>query len=459
MPSAIASLSATTASVGAPPATSVRTASFAPAGFLISSIRSAALAERDPLEAAERGVEALESRDDLVRAARRARAPATRPRARCRRCRARAAAAARGALPPASRARRRSRRARPARSRAPRRRAAAACSRTAGSVVAEVADVGGVRRRTARRSATQYFESAACWSPPGCAWRGSSTPNDERGTAAREVAELRVVPVDDQLRVGRERLDQAAPPLRRSARARRSGRAGRERGWRGRGRGAARSSRDLGQRGLVDLEEAELRAVGGEQGGGDARDEVRAGRGCARAAPCRAGSPPPSRPWSSCRSSPRARRATLRQAPRERGRWRRGPASRAACPAASSRRRRRPAARARPRPRAVASERGQRKRNAHGATLLRKPRDPLARIRDAKTPEGGRFATAPQRAHEIHSNEGPRLPHPTGRSLIRRGLRCGAERRLPRPVDCGNSGHGRATKRNRDFTCGTDERF
>ena len=39
---------------------------------------------------------------------------------------------------------------------------------------------------------------------------------------------------------------------------------------------------DLGQGGLVDLEEPELGAPGLEQRGGDARDEVRAGRRCAR---------------------------------------------------------------------------------------------------------------------------------------------------------------------------------
>ena len=65
-PSAIASLSAITATLGAAPSTIVRTASFAPAGFLIRSIRSAPVADRDPLEPPERGREPPEARDDLV---------------------------------------------------------------------------------------------------------------------------------------------------------------------------------------------------------------------------------------------------------------------------------------------------------------------------------------------------------------------------------------------------------
>ncbi len=65
-PSAIASFKAMTASRGGPPATSVRTASLAPAGFLIRSTRSALVADLDALEAAESGAEALEPCLDLV---------------------------------------------------------------------------------------------------------------------------------------------------------------------------------------------------------------------------------------------------------------------------------------------------------------------------------------------------------------------------------------------------------
>ena len=71
----------------APPSSSVRTASFAPAGFLISSISSRRSPIRDPLEAAERGGEALEPGGDLrQRHVERGRERRGR-RSRCRRCR------------------------------------------------------------------------------------------------------------------------------------------------------------------------------------------------------------------------------------------------------------------------------------------------------------------------------------------------------------------------------------
>ena len=164
-PSAISSLSATTSVGGTPPSSSVRTASFAPAGFLISSSRTRPVADRDPLEAAERGAEPLEPGDDLVERGRRARGRATPRRARCRRCRGRGAASRTRASPAGVE----SVKATPvepvrARSRARRRRAAAARGRTPRSGSRR----GG--RRTRRRSGTgapqrtQYFESAACWS-------------------------------------------------------------------------------------------------------------------------------------------------------------------------------------------------------------------------------------------------------------------------------------------------------
>ncbi len=64
-PSAIASLSATT-STGGTPVSSVRTTSFAPAGFLIEEEDDRLAAGRDPLEAAERRAEALEPGADVL---------------------------------------------------------------------------------------------------------------------------------------------------------------------------------------------------------------------------------------------------------------------------------------------------------------------------------------------------------------------------------------------------------
>ena len=78
------------------------------------------------------------------------------------------------------------------------------------------------------------MESAACWSV-GEAWRGSSSPKrSRRSRSRRQVADLRVVGVRHD--VGR-RVEVARPPgasARRRAPARRSGRAGRGRGCRGR---------------------------------------------------------------------------------------------------------------------------------------------------------------------------------------------------------------------------------
>ena len=84
---------------GGPPSTSVRTTSFAPAGFLTSSRSTVRSPDRDPLEAAERGAEAAEARARSRRAARRGRARATRRRARCRRCRGPGARARHAAFP------------------------------------------------------------------------------------------------------------------------------------------------------------------------------------------------------------------------------------------------------------------------------------------------------------------------------------------------------------------------
>ena len=66
MPSAIASFSATRSREGAPPSSSVCTTSFAPAGFLIRRIEHGLVAGGDPLEAAEGGAEALEAGADLL---------------------------------------------------------------------------------------------------------------------------------------------------------------------------------------------------------------------------------------------------------------------------------------------------------------------------------------------------------------------------------------------------------
>ena len=178
------------------------------------------------------------------RARRRARARAPRRRARCRRCRGPGSASAHA---PRSLRRRRARttraRARRARCRARRRRAAAARGRRRDSGSRRGGRRTPRRTRTASRSATQYFESAACWSD-GRACRGSSSAEDEPRPAARARA---------RRPAGRRRSRRAPRPpaaprprrasARRSARARRSGRAGRGRGCRGRPRAAARAAR------------------------------------------------------------------------------------------------------------------------------------------------------------------------------------------------------------------------
>ena len=76
----------------------------------------------------------------------------------------------------------------------------------------------------------------------------------------------------------------------------------------------AHAPRDLRQRRLVDLEQAELGPVGREQGGGDARDEVRARVVVRQLARAGRGSPRPSTQSSSCRSSRRRARCRARAA-------------------------------------------------------------------------------------------------------------------------------------------------
>ena len=197
------------------PSTSVRTASFAPAGFLISSISSArsptAIRSKRPNAAAKPLEPAPRSRRATRPSASRERRRGDRvvdvvePRQpQARRARVPSGVASVKATPvePAQLDLAR---------RDVERRPRVAAGRAA--VVAEMADVGRRVRRTACRTATQYFESAACWSD-GRAWRGSSTPKTTQPAAsARELAELRIVGVDDEQRASGERRDRLAPAL------------------------------------------------------------------------------------------------------------------------------------------------------------------------------------------------------------------------------------------------------
>ena len=222
----------------------MRTASFAPAGFLISSIsrrRSpTAIRSKRPNAALKRSSPATISSSDAPSA----------PRERGGGERvvdvveARHAQARRRARPRACRAGTRRTRARRARSRARRRRAAAARARSSGSGSRRDGRRTPPRTRTASPQRTQYFESAACWSDGPRAARVVDAEDDRAGAVARELADLRVVAVHDERRVARGAPATAcAPARRRRARARRSGRAGRGRGCRGRRPAAARARR------------------------------------------------------------------------------------------------------------------------------------------------------------------------------------------------------------------------
>ena len=59
----------------------------------------------------------------------------------------------------------------------------------------------------------QYFESAACWSEGRACERVVETEGDAARAVACEIADLRVVGVDDERGVAGERVDRGAPAL------------------------------------------------------------------------------------------------------------------------------------------------------------------------------------------------------------------------------------------------------
>ena len=132
----------------------------------------------------------------------------------------------------------------------------------------------------------QYFESAACWSP-GRAQRGSSSPKTTRcsRSAARSPScGSSPLTMTDASRI--ERAHSCAPALGDELELPVAVELVAEEVEEADG-ARPEAAGDLGQRGLVHLEEPELGAVGLEQRGGDARDEVRARRGCAPGASSR----------------------------------------------------------------------------------------------------------------------------------------------------------------------------
>ena len=194
------------------------------------------------------------------------------------------------------------------------------------AVVAEMADVGGgvgVRRAAAE----------AVLRVGGVLERGTrlrrvvEAERDAARAVACEVADLRVVGVDDEHGVVGQRRDRGAPALGDLLQLAVAVELVAEevaRGTTARGRTRRATS---GKRGLVHLEEAELRVARREERRGDSRDEVRA-RAVVREPDARArGSTRRTRPSSSSRSSPRrspcpreaARRAPIERAGVDRG--------------------------------------------------------------------------------------------------------------------------------------------
>ena len=125
------------------------------------------------------------------------------------------------------------------------------------AVVAEMADVGG--GVDVRRAAAEAVLRVGGVLERGAGLRGIvEAERDAARAFACEIADLRVVGVDDERRVGAgaRRLRHAS--ARRSAPARRSGRAGRERGCPGSTARGRTPPCDVGKRALVHLEQAEL---------------------------------------------------------------------------------------------------------------------------------------------------------------------------------------------------------
>ena len=202
------------------------------------------------------------------------------------------------------------------------------------AVVAEMADVGG--GELVRRPADDAVARVG-----GVLERRAAVPRvvdperDRAGASAREVADLRVVAVDDQRRVLRQLAPLRTPPLGDVLQLAVAVQLVAEEVAEQNGP-RPHAPDDLGQRPFVHLEQPQLRIALREQRRGDAGDEIRAGAVPRERIRAR-GSRPPSRSSSSSRSSPRRPRRLAEGASRAR-RSRRDRASRAACRAASCRR-------------------------------------------------------------------------------------------------------------------------
>ena len=227
-------------------------------------------------------------------------------------------------------------------------------------VVAEMADVGGCELvRPAAADAVARVGRVLQRRPCMCGIVDAE--GDRAGAVAAEVADLRIVPVDHEHRFRWQEPRSPSASWRRCARARRSGRAGRERGFRAARRAAARGAQSRAARPRRPRgAPAPRRAVSGAW----TRRRRRGLRpsGSRRGGASVRGSRRPSRSSSSCRSWPRRpqhRPAAGLQARRSRS----DRASTAACPAASYRRLRRPGATACP-PR---ERRGTRLRDGHSS--------------------------------------------------------------------------------------------
>ena len=130
------------------------------------------------------------------------------------------------------------------------------------------------RRRTACRSAGSTSSRRHAGAPAGRA-RGSSRPKTRVRRARASVADLRVVAVDDELRVGEGR-DRGPPALGDELELAVAVELVAEEVAEQSACGRTRRG-DLGQRALVDLEQPELGAARREERGGDPGDEVRPG--------------------------------------------------------------------------------------------------------------------------------------------------------------------------------------
>ena len=242
------------------------------------------------------------------------------------------------------------------------------------AVVAEMADVGrGVR--VGRAAADAPLRVGRVLQLGRGVARVVEPENHGTRPFSGDLPELRVVAVGHEQRLRREAARHLAPALGQRARARRSGRAGRETGCRARRPAARRASPPRAARPRPPRT-APARHPGRRRAPRRRRRRGSRRRGCAPAAPTARGSARPSRPSSSCRWSPRRAPSPAAAAPRG-GRPRPDPASRAACPGkvvpppAPARRERPAAARARPISRASGARTPPRYRADLGVTRSR----------------------------------------------------------------------------------------